>query len=92
MLSTGPVSAQIVREIPIQKQELVVGDCSGSMKLTVWDDMVSKFERGKSYRIKQLSTGLFNNVKALTSTKATSSEVTEDIVNCVEPAEEADVV
>lgn len=62
------------------------------MKLTVWDDMVSKFERGKSYRIKQLSTRLFNNVKALTSTKTTSSELIEDIVNCVEPADEAGVV
>lgn len=26
-----------------------VNDCSGSMKLTVLDDIVSKFERGKSY-------------------------------------------
>lgn len=62
------------------------------MKLTVWDDMVSKFERGKSYRIKQLSTRLFNNVKALTSTKTTSSELIEDTVNCVEPADELGVV
>lgn len=62
------------------------------MKLTVWDDMVSKFERGKSYRIKQLSTRLFNNVKALTSTKTTSSELIEDTVKCVEPADELGVV
>lgn len=39
-----------------------------------------------------MSTRLFNYVKALTSTKTTSSELIEGIVNCAEPAEEADVV
>jgi hypothetical protein len=86
------VSTQIVREAPIQKQELVVGDCTGSIKLTVWDDLVSKLEIGKSYRIDQLSTRLYQNLKAITSTKATSIEIIDDIVNCVQSADEVDLV
>lgn len=92
ILSCGPITAQIVREAPIQKQELLVGDSTGSMKLTVWDSLVSKFEKDKSYVIKNLTTRFFQNAKALTTTKNTLYEPAEDIINCVEPSEQTDVI
>ena len=45
ILSLGQITAQIVGEAPIQKQELVV----------VWDILVSKFEKDENYSIKQIA-------------------------------------
>uniref|UniRef100_K1QWP4 Uncharacterized protein n=1 Tax=Magallana gigas TaxID=29159 RepID=K1QWP4_MAGGI len=61
ILSAKEVSVQIVRELPIQKQEVIVGDSTATMKLTLWDEIVTKLEIGKSYRLNQLSTRLFQN-------------------------------
>lgn len=91
-MSAKEVSVQIVRELPIQKQEVIVGDSTATMKLTLWDDMVTKLEIGKSYRLNQLSTRLFQNVKTITATKATSIESIDDLVNCLQAPEDNDVI
>lgn len=41
--------------------EAVVGDASGSVQLTLWDDMIAKVEVGKCYEIKNGYASLFQN-------------------------------
>lgn len=89
-MEVGLVQVQIVRESPLKKQDVMVADQTGTIKLTVWDELVDKLQKGKSYSIKNLSTRLFQNVKALTATKATTYELGEDIPNCVEGTLDSD--
>ncbi|MFH1256184.1 MAG: hypothetical protein V1494_02730 [Candidatus Diapherotrites archaeon] len=41
--------------------EALVGDTSGTILLTLWDDMIDKVEAGKSYKITNGYTSLFKN-------------------------------
>lgn len=41
--------------------EALVGDASGAIQLTLWDDMIEKIEIGKCYEIKNGYTSLFQN-------------------------------
>lgn len=89
-MEVGLVHVQIVRESPIKKQDVMVADKTGTIKPTIWDELVDKLQKGKSYSIKNLSTRLLQNVKALTATKATTYELGEDIPNCVEGTLDSD--
>ena len=44
-----------------QVTEALVGDASGTILLTLWDDMINKVEAGKSYKISNAYTSLFKN-------------------------------
>lgn len=44
-------TVQVVRESPIKRQEITVADSTAAMKLTIWEDLVSKLEVDKSYKI-----------------------------------------
>lgn len=39
--------------------EAKIGDATGTIFLTLWDDMIEKFEVGKAYTIKNTNTSLF---------------------------------
>ena len=41
--------------------EADVGDATGTILLTLWDDMIDKVETGKSYKITNGYTSLFKN-------------------------------
>ncbi|XP_061163774.1 uncharacterized protein LOC133187078 [Saccostrea echinata] len=92
VLSATPVTVQIVRESPIKRQELIISDASAAMKITVWEDLVSKLEVNKCYRIEHLSTRLFMNTKSVTSTKQTTATLIGDITNCVAPTLDSDII
>lgn len=84
-------TVQVVRESPIKRQDITVADSTAAMKLTIWEDLVSKLELDKSYKILHLSTRLFQNAKSMTSTKQTTISQIPDIVNCA-PALDSDVI
>jgi replication factor A1 len=45
--------------------EVMVGDDSGTVLLTLWDDAIEKVEPGKSYKIANAFTSLFKNTLRL---------------------------
>jgi ssDNA-binding replication factor A large subunit len=57
----------------------VVADASGSVLLTLWDDAIAKVEAGKSYKIANGFTSLFQNTLRLNIGRYGTIEVTEDI-------------
>src|SRR3989338_4689431 len=62
--------------------EANVGDASGVILLTLWDDMIDKVEEGKSYKITNGYTSLFQNKLRLNigrygTLEAATEEVTE---------------
>ncbi|XP_062598369.1 uncharacterized protein LOC134259779 [Saccostrea cucullata] len=91
VLSVSQQTVQVVRESPIKRQEITVADSTAAMKLTIWEDLVSKLEVDKSYKILHLSTRLFQNAKSMTSTKQTTISQIPDIINCA-PAIDTDVI
>lgn len=91
VLSVSQQTVQVVRESPIKRQEITVADSTAAMKLTIWEELVSKLEVDKSYKILHLSTRLFQNAKSITSTKQTTISQIPDIINCA-PAIDSDVI
>lgn len=69
----------------MQKQDILIGDSTATMKLSLWDNLVNTLEPLKSYKIQNTSTRFFNNVKFLTSTKDTIAEQIKPLQN-VAPA------
>ena len=59
-----------------RKQDVVVADSSGSMRLTVWEEVVGEVVEGKSYRFKGMMVREFKGKKFL-STSKTDSELLE---------------
>lgn len=60
--------------------EVVVGDDSGTILLTLWDDAIEKVEPGKAYKIANAFTSLFKNTLRLNLGRyGELSESTDDI-------------
>lgn len=60
--------------------EALVGDSSGAILLTLWDDLIEKIEDGKSYKIANAYTSLFKNSLRLNIGRyGTIEETTEEV-------------
>jgi len=59
--------------------EAVVADSSGSILLTLWDDAITKVAQGKSYKLGNGFTSLFQNTLRLNIGRQGTIEETEDI-------------
>ena len=65
-------TVQELRGQLMNKQEIVVGDQTGTITLTLWDQLVSQeILIGHSYNIENVSTRIKNGKKTLTTTKQT---------------------
>lgn len=60
--------------------EVMVGDDSGTILLTLWDDAIEKVEPGKSYKIANAFTSLFKNTLRLNLGRYGELSETEDEV------------
>lgn len=63
--------------------EVLVGDDSGVVYLTVWDDMIEKVEDGKSYTLKNGYASLFRNNIRLNIGRYGEIEESEEAVETV---------
>ena len=66
--------------------ETLVGDETGTVKLTLWDDKVNSIEEGKTYELKNANTTVFQggirlNVGKYSEVIEAAEEIPEDQVN-----------
>jgi len=66
--------------------ETLVGDETGTVKLTLWDDKVNSFEEGKTYEITNANTTVYQgslrlNVGKYSEVKLAENEIPEEQVN-----------
>ena len=74
------------------KQDVVIGDSSGSTKLTLWEEEIGKVVEGKSYRFTAMMVREFKGKKFLSTSKVDSiiSEI-EDIGEIILDEEESEI-
>lgn len=85
------VSVEEVKEVSGGKriQELLVEDCSGTARLTLWESHIGKMEEGNSYRAKGLRVREFRGNKVLSTSKENCEiEKIDDIGAVVEEGSE----
>ena len=63
----------------LYKQDVTVADSTGTVRLTLWQDVIGKLEVDKSYLVENLLVKSFNNVKYLTPPKSGCRIVPKDI-------------
>lgn len=74
-----------------KKQDMVVADSSGSIRVTIWEEMIGKVKKERSYRFSKMMVRAFKGKKFL-STSKTGSEVEEiDDIGEVEVDDEQEV-
>ena len=49
----------------LKKQDIMIGDDTGSCRLVLWDDDVNSLEKGKSYCLVNLGVRMYNSTKYL---------------------------
>ncbi|MFH1752380.1 MAG: hypothetical protein ABH821_05595 [archaeon] len=60
--------------------EAVVGDSTGIVLLTLWDELIEKVQEGKSYKVSNAYTSLFKNSLRLNIGRyGTIEEASEDV-------------
>ena len=79
ILSLDPIQPTNVRGKIINKQETIAADNTGSIKLTLWGNLVNTVTKGSSVKLSHLSTRLFDNEKTLSATEKTTIEKSDDI-------------
>ena len=63
-----------------KKQDMVVADSSGSIRLTIWEEMIGQVAEGLSYRFTGMMVRMFKGKKFLSTSKTESNiEVISDI-------------
>ena len=65
----------------LRKQDVVIGDETGSCRLVLWEDDVSSLEEGKSYRLVDMGVRMYDATKYLSFTAKNSKEMIEDLEN-----------
>ena len=63
----------------LRKQELVVGDETGSCRLVLWEEDVQSLEEGKSYRLGDVGVRKFGVNKYLSYLKTSTKESVDDL-------------
>jgi len=63
----------------IKKCETTAGDKTGTIKLTIWENDITKIEMGQSYSISNISTRNFDGLKSVTTTPDSMINNIEDI-------------
>ncbi|KAK3106948.1 hypothetical protein FSP39_003736 [Pinctada imbricata] len=66
------------------RREAVVADRSSTMKITFWGNTTQLVETGKSYRMKNISTRMYNGKITINTLQSTEIEVIPDITNAKE--------
>lgn len=91
------VSAKAIRvEEPIEvtggkmKQDVLVGDRSGTARLTIWESEIGKVDVGKSYRLCGMVVREYQGTKFLSTAKQNSEIEEIDDVGAVKEKEEVD--
>ena len=65
-------SVEEALEVAGGKQDVIVGDSSGSVRVTVWEKEIGSIEKGKSYRMTGMMVREFRGRKFLSTSKANS--------------------
>ena len=58
--------------VELKKQDLIVAESSGSIRLTIWQQMIGQVEKDKSYRFNKMMVRLFKGKKFLSTSKTDS--------------------
>ena len=58
----------------LKKSDCVIGDRTGTIKLTVWEELIEKVDCGKTYTSKNVKIRVFDDVKYLSTNPSTSIE------------------
>lgn len=69
----------IVSDRKLKKQDIVIGDKTGTCRLVLWEDDVGRLTVNKSYVLKNIHVKQFNQMKYLAVTDNTIVEECEDI-------------
>ena len=87
------VELDVVKEVSggKKKQDLVIGDSSGSTRLTVWEEVIGKVAEGKSYRFTGMMVREFKGKKFLSTSKSDSKVEEIADIGEVEVDEEEEV-
>lgn len=65
----------------LRKQDVVIGDETGSCRLGLWEDDVSSLEEGKLYRLVDMGVHRYGATKYLSFTAKSSKEMIADLEN-----------
>ena len=57
----------------LKKSDCVIGDKTGTIKLTVWEDLIEKVDCGKTYTFKNVKIRVFDDIKYLSTNPSTST-------------------
>lgn len=81
------------KEVPggMKKQDLLIADSSGSIRLTIWEVMIGQVVEGQSYRFQKMMVRMFKGKKVLSTSKTDSAIEEIDDVGEVETSDDIEL-
>ncbi|XP_033758511.1 uncharacterized protein LOC117340846 [Pecten maximus] len=79
VMDKSPPEQLSTKSKSLTKADVVVADSTGSIKLTLWEQVIEQIEVSKSYLMKSLTVREFDNNKILSSSQDSAFEEVDDI-------------